>query len=332
MAHMSPPDLYGAIDLGGTKVRALVAGLDGREYGYDLRPSDTSRGLDAVVRTMMDSLAAAAGQAGVAVRDLGGVGVASPGAINSAAGIVAGAPQLPGWRDVPLARIMSERLGVPVLLENDASAAALGEHRYGAGRGTRQMLYFTVSTGIGGGIIIDGRLYTGASGGAGELGHMIIDLNAAEACPWCGRGCLESLASGTAIARRGEDLIVAGKAPVLAELRRAEGEVTAEMMARAMDAGDEDCRAVFSDAGRFLGIALASCVNIFNPEVIVIGGGVSRSGSGFFEAAGETMRAHAIRALAADVSLYLAGLGEKSGLMGMIARLAEARKDSPGSA
>lgn len=323
------PALYGAIDLGGTKIRALIADLDGREDGYDLRSSETDLGLDSVLQRMTDSLAAAAAQAGVAPGELRGVGIASPGAIDVTRGIVAGAPQLPGWRNVPLAKVMSDRLGVPVALENDASAAALGEHRYGAGKGARHMLYFTVSTGVGGGIIIDWRLYTGASGAAGELGHMIIDMNAAETCPWCGRGCLESLASGTAIARRGEALVAAGRAPALAGLRATEGEVTSEMMGRAMQAGDEACREVFREAGRYMGIGLANYVNIFEPEVIVVGGGVSRSGPEFFEAAREGMYAHAIRALSKDVRLELAGLGEKSGLLGMIARMAETALDPP---
>lgn len=318
------PDLYGAIDLGGTKVRALVADLDGRDYGYDLRPSDTDLGLESVLQRMLDSLAAAAARAGVQPAALLGVGIASPGAIDTARGIVAGAPQLPGWRDVPLATLISEKLGVPVALENDASAAALGEHRYGAGRGARHMLYFTVSTGIGGGIIIDGRLYTGAAGAAGELGHMIIDMNAAETCPWCGRGCLESLSSGTAIARRGQKLVQDGLAPSLAALS-AEGEVTAEMVSRATQTGDEACREEFRRAGRFMGIGLANYVNIFEPEVIVIGGGVSRSGADFFAAAREGMYNHAIRALSKNVRLEIAALGERSGLMGMIARMAELR-------
>ena len=323
-------DLYGAIDLGGTKIRALIADLDGREYGYDLRGSEAGLGLDSVLERMTDSLAAAAAQAGVSPGELRGVGIDSPGAIDVEQGIVTGAPQLPGWRDVPLAAAMSKRLGVPAVLENDASAAALGEHRYGAGKGTRHMLYLTVSTGVGGGIIIDGRLYTGASGAAGELGHMVIDMHASETCPWCERGCVEVLASGTAIARRGAQLVAAGRAPVLAKLAEEEGDVTSEMMSRAMTSGDEACREVFREAGRYMGIGLANYVNIFNPEAIVVGGGVSRSGPDFFEAARERMFAHAIRALSEDVRLELAGLGERSGPMGMIARMAEMFQESPG--
>lgn len=324
------PALYGAIDLGGTKIRALIADIDGREHGYDLRTSDTELGLDGVLQRMVDSLAAAADQAGVRRDGLLGVGIDSPGAIDVSRGVVAGAPQLPGWRDVPLVKLMTNRLGVPVALENDASAAALGEHRYGAGGGTRHMLYFTVSTGVGGGIIIDRHLYTGAGGAAGELGHMIIDVNAAETCPWCGRGCVESLASGTAIARRGEALAATGRAPALAALHSREGEVTSEMMSRAVQAGDDSCRDEFRRAGRYMGIGLANYVNIFEPEVIVVGGGVSRSGPDFLEAAREAMKAHAIRALSRHVRLELAGLGEKSGLMGMIARMADMADSPPG--
>ena len=320
---MTPPNaLYGAIDLGGTKVRSLVADLDGRVCGYDLRPSETARGLDPTLDRMVESLAAAAREAGTGLNGLSGVGVASPGAIDAERGVVAGAPQLPGWRDVPLAALMSERLGVPVCLENDATAAALGEHRYGAGRGARHMIYLTISTGVGGGIIIDGELYRGASGAAGELGHVILDPDGPP-CHWCGQGCLESFSSGTNVARRGEERLAAGGAPVLAQLRGPEGGVTAEMMARAAEAGDDDCRAAFAEAGRYLGLALASFVNIFNPDVIVIGGGVTRAGDLFVPHARREMESRAIRESLKYARLEVAALGERSGLLGMIARMRE---------
>lgn len=197
------PLLYGAIDLGGTKLRSIVADCSGRVLGDDIRLSRTEEGLEAILGRMVECLDTSLTKAGVERARLRGLGIASPGAVDSARGIVPGAPQLPGWRDVPLARLMEERVGLAARLENDATAAALGEHRYGAGRGSRYMLYLTVSTGIGGGIIIDGEMYAGKSGAAGELGHVVIDMNG----PPCGcgaRGCLEALASGTAIARKGE--------------------------------------------------------------------------------------------------------------------------------
>jgi len=319
--------LYAAVDLGGTKVRAVVADGSGRVLGDDIRLSGAADGLEAVLGRMVESLDAALGRAGVERERLAGLGIASPGAVDVERGVVPNAPQLPGWRDVPLARLMAERVGVPAILENDASAAALGEHRFGAGRGSRHMLYITVSTGLGGGIIIHGELYRGKSGAAGELGHMIIDIDG----PPCGcgaRGCLEALASGTAIARRGERLAESGDSPVLARLRGQEGPVTAEMMKRAADMGDAASREAFREAGHYLGVALAGYVNIFDPEVIVIGGGVANAGDLLMDQAQVTMESLAMNQPLKGVRLVVSELGEFSGAMGMIARLREAA-DSP---
>lgn len=317
------PALYGALDLGGTKVRALVADLQGQVYGEDIRRSQTDEGVEAVIGRMVESLGAALEQAGAELKELKGVGIASPGAVDVKRGVVPSAPQLPGWHEVPLREIMSRRLGLAVWLENDATAAALGEHVFGGGRGILYMLYLTVSTGVGGGIIIDGRLYRGSSGAAGELGHVIVDPSG----PPCGcgsRGHLESFSSGTAIARRGEELVAKGESPVLAELREQEGPVTAEMMSRAVAMGDVASRGAFREAGHYLGIALASFVNIFNPQVILIGGGVARAGDLFMEQARTTMQSLAMSQPLRDVRLELAVLGDRAGPLGMIARIREA--------
>ncbi len=318
----SPP-LYGAIDLGGTKVRAIVADLDGNVHGEDIRPSRAAEGLDATLGAMFESLDAALAGAALGRRDLRGLGVASPGAVDTVHGVVTRAPQLIGWNNVPLAEIMRGRLAIDVSLENDANAAALGEHTFGAGRGSRHMVYLTISTGLGGGIIIDGKLYRGARGFAGEIGHASIDLDG-EPCDFGGSGCLESLASGAAIARQGEELVAGGKAPGLAEIAQSEGRVTAEMVARAARKGDEASRQLFRDTGRYLGVTLANCVNIFNPEVIVIGGGVALAGDLFLAEARATMEARAIRESLRDVRLELGTLGERAGSLGMIAMMREA--------
>jgi len=237
-------------------------------------------------------------------------------------GIVPNAPQLPGWQDVPLARLLGERFGLPTLLENDASAAALGEHRFGAGRGSHYMLYITVSTGVGGGIIIDGALYRGKSGAAGEFGHVIIDVNG-PACGCGSNGCLESFVSGTAIAKRGEKLAESDDSPVLARLRKEEGRVTAEMMERAAKMGDATSREAFRQAGHYLGVALAGFVNVFDPEVIVIGGGVAKAGDLLLEQARVTMESQAMTQPLKGVHLTVSELGEFAGTMGMVARLRE---------
>jgi glucokinase len=267
-------------------------------------------------------LDAALGKAGVKRERLAGLGIASPGAVDVARGIVPNAPQLPGWQDVPLARLLGERFGLPTLLENDASAAALGEHRFGAGRGSRYMLYITVSTGVGGGIIIDGELYRGKSGAAGELGHVIIDMNG-PACGCGAHGCLESLASGTAIAKRGELLAESGDSLILARLRKEEGPVTAEMMERAATMGDAASREAFRQAGHYFGVALAGFVNVFDPEVIVIGGGVAKAGDLLLEQARVTMESLAMTQPLKGLRLTASALGDFAGALGMVARLRE---------
>ena len=318
--------LYGAIDLGGTKVRSIVADGGGRILGDDVRPSQAQDGLDVVLEQMVESLETSVGKADVERARLSGLGIASAGAVDAVRGIVPGAPQLPGWEDVPLARILAERTGLPTRLENDATAAALGEHRFGGGRGSRYMLYFTVSTGVGGGIIIDGKMYGGKSGAAGELGHVVLDING----PPCGcgaRGCLESFASGTAIAKKGEELADSGESTILARLRGEEGPVTAEMMQRAAEMGDEASQQAFREAGHYFGVALASYVNIFDPEVIVVGGGVAKAGDLFLDVARATMEDRAMAQPLKGVRLVLSELGDFGGTLGMVARMVEAEED-----
>lgn len=317
---MTTVDRYAAIDLGGTKVRAIIADLDGKIYSEDIRLSRAAEGLDITIDTMIEALEAACAGARVGRSEIKGLGVVSPGAVDVHNGVVPEAPQLPGWKDVPLVKLMSDRLGVPVWLENDANAAALGESRYGAGKGAQHMLYITLSTGVGGGIIIDGQLYRGTRGAAGELGHIVIQADGPR-CGCGGQGCLESLISGTAIAKAGEELVAEGKAPLLAGLREAEGPVTAEMMSRAAKAGDKAVVAFADQVGHYLGAALASYVNIFNPSVIVIGGGVSLSGEMFMDQALAAMKQRAMRGPLEDVTVKLGVLKDRAGTLGMIARL-----------
>lgn len=315
------PDLYGALDLGGTKLRAVVAGLEGNIVGEIIRPSEADQGPDRVIDRMIETLEAAAKEAGIRLDDLRAVGVAAPGALDLVHGLVTEAPQLPGWEGVPLVEIMTKRLGLPVLLENDANAAALGENRFGAGRGTRFMVYLTISTGVGGGIIIDSKVYHGVSGSAGELGHMVVWFNGPRCL--CGeRGCLEAIASGTGLAWRAQDLVDRGEAPGLDRILREKGELDADEVADAARAGDEDAQRLFDEAGLYLGIALANHINIFNPEMLVLGGGVlTGAGDLFFDHAERIMRQLARKEPLKYVRLERATLGDRSGPLGMIAAL-----------
>jgi glucokinase len=317
------PDLYGAIDLGGTKLRAVVAGLDGEVRGEIILPSEADQGPEPVIDRMIETLEASAKEADIGLSDLRAVGVASPGALDLVNGEVQEAPQLPGWNGVPLVEIMSRKLGLPVLLENDANAAALGENRFGAGRGTRFLVYLTISTGVGGGIIIDRKVYHGVSGAAGELGHMVVWFNGPRCL--CGqRGCLEAIASGTGIAWRAKEVVDRGEAPGLARVLEDKGELDADEVADAARAGDKDARRLFDEAGLYLGIALANYINIFNPEMIVLGGGVLvGAGDLFFDHAERIMRQLARKEPLKYVSLQRAILGDRSGPLGMIAALGD---------
>jgi glucokinase len=316
-------DFYGAIDLGGTKLRAVVADLDGNILGEVIVGSEADEGPERVIDHMIEMLEAAAGKAGASLSDIRGLGVASPGALDLVHGRVQEAPQLPGWNGVPLVEIMNERLGIPTLLENDANAAALGENRFGAGRGTRFMIYLTISTGVGGGIIIDRKIYHGVSGAAGELGHMVVWFNGPRCL--CGeRGCLEAIASGTGISWRAKELVEHGQAPGLAAILREKGELDADEVADAARAGDLEGRRLFDEAGLYLGVALANYVNIFNPEMIVLGGGVLMgAGDLFFDHVERIMRQLARKEPLKHMRLERATLGDRSGPLGMIAELGE---------
>jgi glucokinase len=314
--------LYGAIDLGGTNVRAVVANLAGDIRGDDKRRSQATEGPDATLDACLASLAAACAEAGLGERSLAGLGIATPGWVDTERGVVPAAPQLIGWRDVPVVAILEKRLGIPVRLENDANAAALGENTYGAGRGTQHMVYITVSTGIGAGIIVSGALYGGAKGSAGELGHTIIDPAGAE-CGCGNHGCLEALSSGTAIALRASEAVARGESPALAASQAQHGRLSARLVAEAAHDGDSVSRAIFQEAGRYLGIALANVVDFLSPQTIVLGGGVMNSSDLFLPVAERTMRDASLSEPLRHVRLATAELGDRAGPLGMIARLGQ---------
>jgi len=212
---------------------------------------------------------------------------------------------------------VEEALGIKTFLLNDASAAALGEYTFGAGKGVRHMLYITVSTGIGGGLVLDGRLYGGAQGLAGEVGHITIESQGPP-CKCGNRGCWEALASGTAMAREARELIKGSPDSLLAGMARRE-ELTAELVHEAALKGDEVARAIIHRAGSYFGIGLAALVNIFNPELLVIGGGVSLIGDMYLEPAFAEMRRRAYVLQGGPVRWSRPALEDKAALLGAVA-------------
>jgi glucokinase len=322
MAEQGRRRYLGAVDLGGSKILSVVADEEGRILGEDRRATEAAKGPEAGLDRIAASLEAALAEAGLRLDELQAVGVCSPGPIDRARGVLPEASNLPGWIDVPIRQHLSDRLGVPAILEHDATSAAYGEFVFGAGRGCRNIVYLTVSTGIGGGLVLDGRLYRGATGAAGELGHITIEADG-PLC-FCGKpGHVEGLASGRAIAGQAEALLSRGGSPLMARLVEEDGEFTAATVHRAADAGDPEAIRILRRAGRYLGIGLAAYVDIFNPEVIIIGGGLRHMRDHYLGPAEEEMRRRAMAESLKVVRLAEVELGDYSGIMGVVALLRE---------
>jgi glucokinase len=306
------------IDLGGTKIRSVVTDAAGTILGEDVRPTDAEQGQEVVVGRLVESARAAIAASGLPLDAIVAAGVTAPGTVDFDEGVLHQPPNLPGWDAVPLARLLADRLDRPVFLENDANAAAYGEWRHGAGVGLRHMIYLTVSTGIGAGLILNGQMYRGADGAAGELGHMTIDVNGPPHN--CGMvGCLEVLASGTAIARMAHEAVAAGRSEVLACLAAQSGELTALEVDRAADDVDPAAQEILARAAGYLGVGLANYINIFNPEAIVLGGGVTRIGRQLLEPAFELAKSRAFRLPSERVRLIPAALEGRSEVLGVSA-------------
>jgi len=305
-----------AVDLGGTKIITAAVLSTGeiisRKYSLTL----ADEGPRPIINRLSSAVAETMAQAKLKMSDIAGIGIAAAGIIDTKEGIVTTSPNLPGWRDVPLRDIIAERLGLTTYLINDASAAALGEHRFGAGRGVDNLIYLTVSTGIGGGIIIDGELYLGADGCAGEIGHMIIETHGPQ-CN-CGKfGCLEALASGSAMTKESVRRLNQGEKSSIIRLvdGRLEG-ITAETVSLAARKGDSLACDIVARAATYLGIGLANLVNIFNPELIVIGGGVSKMGNMLLAPARKAIREIAFKLPARTARIVRARLGSNAGIIG----------------
>jgi glucokinase len=307
------------IDLGGSKILAAVVDAHGGILSSDESVTPAAKEREAIVQSIVDSAHRALGQAGVAISDIYAIGVGAAGISSPEAGILFSSPNLPGLRNVLLRDIMQEKLGKRTFLINDADAAAIGEFYFGAGRGARSFVYVTLSTGIGGGIVIDGRIYTGAIGAAGEVGHMTIDDNG-PLCNCGNRGCWETLASGTALVREARRRIEGGvRTSILEYAERDIDKVTPQAIHRAAQQGDNLAKELIARTAHYIGVGLANLVNIFNPELIVIGGGLSNIGDMLLKPAFKIAGERAFREAFQAVRFVPAGLGGNSGVLGAAA-------------
>ncbi len=320
------------VDLGGTKIMTAVVLPDGKVLTRRYCLTMADKGPKVVIDRIISAVNGAMTQVQLKPSKLVGLGVAAAGILDAKQGILTTSPNLPRWHNVQLGDILADKLGVATYVINDANAAALGEHRFGAGRGFADMIYLTVSTGIGGGIIVDGELYSGADGCAGELGHMTVEVNGPRC--HCGNfGCLEALASGWAVAREAVKCINQGEKSAITELVNGRLEdITAEIVGVAARRGDHLACTIVSEAANYLGVGFANFVNIFNPELIVVGGGLSKMGDMLLKPARKVVKERAFRLPTRRVRIVRARLGSNAGVIGAAAYVFDQQVENKGKA
>jgi glucokinase len=311
------PDLALAVDIGGTRTRSALIARDGRILARTSIATNPRQGMEAGLERMADAVRQVMKDTGR--EQIAGIGIGAPGPTDPRRGILFSPANLPGWTDVPLTQFFASAIGVPAFAGNDANLAALGEHRFGAGRGAQDMIYLTLSTGIGGGIIADGKLFTGADGFAGEVGHQTIDVNGPR-CNCGNIGCLEVLAAGPALARDARAALAAGEKSALLDL--AGGDPTAisgETFARALPLGDRLAARLVERAGVYIGVGLVNLIHLFNTRLFVLGGGLTNLGEPLFAPIRQTVAERPFAIMRQQVRIVRAELGDDVGLLGAAA-------------
>lgn len=308
------------VDIGGTKIAVALESLGGGRLGGRRFPTLAGIGPEAILGNVAAAVAEMSAEAGARVL---AVGLGCPGSVDKDRGTVLNPINLPGWHEFPVVRTVEELLGVPAAIENDAKLAALGEHAHGAGRGFKDVVYLTISTGVGGGVIVNDQLLRRL--GAGEIGHMTVVPDG----PPCGcgsRGCLDALCSGTAIARRARELIAAGEPSAVSELVTGPEKITARTVAEAARNGDALARRVWDEMIHYLSIGVGNVVTILAPEAVVLGGGVASSGEQLLGPLRPLVERRARMIPVESVRVLQAALGGESGIHGA---LVLARQVSP---
>jgi glucokinase len=284
------------VDLGGTKILAGVVAEDGSILGSAKKRTQAEDGPDAVLKRIIRTMEEAIDAGGVSKQDVTALGMGAPGVIDMARGVVVSATNMPGWDNVEVGKSFKQWHNVPVLISNDVRVATFGEQLAGVGRGVRNFIAVFVGTGIGGGMVIDGQIYVGARGSAGEIGHMIVLADGPFAVGGSVRGSIEAVASRAAIERDLRAAMAAGRETVLPQLiPDINAKFTSSILARAVDKGDALTIQILQRAAHYLGLHAASLINAFDPEMLIYGGGV-------IEALGEWMLAP-IRNIAKQYSL-----------------------------
>jgi glucokinase len=302
------------IDIGGTKIAIALANLDGEILAKRRLPTPNENGPFALLEVVSQTLTEMIGEFNLV---LTAIGVGSPGPLDIDLGLIMSPSNLRDWDRVPVVEVLSKKFGVPVMLDNDANAAALGEFSFGAGRGFKNIFYVTVSTGIGGGVIIDGNVHHGVSTGAGEIGHTIVDPDGVR-CNCGSVGCLETVSSGTHLVRLMKERLDSGEPTAIRDLIADGTELSTMVLLEAVRRADPVAIEVWDNACRYLAISIANAISLIAPEVVVIGGGISSAGDLLIEPLREIVPQYVSMIPRSNINIVTAELGTESGLYGAI--------------
>ena len=305
------------IDVGGTNVKIALVDDNGKIIYSNSVPTYAKMGYEYTVNNIKQAIKDLMKETNATPSDIEGIGFDFPGQVDCKTGVVKLAPNIPGWVNVPIAQMIEDEFHIPTRIDNDVRCAALGELKFGAGRGCENFICITVGTGIGSGIVINGKVVRGATNAAGELGHIKLQMNGGPICGCGDTGCLEAFASGPAIVAMAQEYIKGGKSTKFREMAAVEGgEITPYMVAKAAEEGDPVAKRIFEIVGEYIGIGLTSVINLLNPERVIIGGGVAESGELLLGPIRKTIKERAMVVAGNAVEIVPAQLGNSAGVIG----------------
>lgn len=302
------------IDVGGTNVKIALVDLKGNVLYSNTIPTRTEMGYEYTVSNIKQAIYDLLKETNSTPDMIEGIGFGFPGQVDYKSGVVRLAPNIPGWVEVPIAKIFEAEFKIPTRVDNDVRCAALGELNFGAGVGCENLICITVGTGIGSGLIINGKLVRGASNAAGEIGHVKLQMHEGPICGCGDTGCMEAFASGPAIVAMAENYIKGGKSTKYREL--ANPDITPYIVGEAAKQGDPVANRIFKIMGEYIGIGMSSVVNLLNPEKIIVGGGVAESGELLLEPIRKTIKERAMVIAGSAVQVVPAQLGNTAGVIG----------------
>lgn len=303
------------IDVGGTNVKIALVDGDGKIIYSNSVPTYAQMGYEYTVNNIKQAIRELMKETNTEPKDIQGIGFDFPGQVDCKTGVVKLAPNIPGWVNVPIAQMIEDEFHIPTRIDNDVRCAALGELKFGAGRGCENFVCITVGTGIGSGIVINGKVVRGAANAAGEIGHIKLQMEDGPLCGCGDTGCLEAFASGPSIVAMAHEYLKGGKSAKFRELA-GDGEITPYIVAKAAEAGDPVAKRIFEIMGYYIGMGLTSVINLLNPEKIIVGGGVAECGDLLLDPIRRTVNERAMVVQRQSVEIVPAELGNSAGVIG----------------